>query len=114
MMKTISLELAKQNINSAMYHRNPAYSDTVCDNNRQDEIFQHGKLQEYQLAGGGKIENVKYYLSGNYTSHEGIITGSEQNKYTFSARIGTTIKNKLAIDATYRWNYQENLNNQSE
>ena len=109
-----SLQLAKDNIKSPIYQYYPEYSDTLCDHNRQDEIFQMGKLQEYQLSGGGKMKNTTYYLSGNYTNHVGILKGSEHDKFNFTARVGTTIKNRLAISGSYRWSYQENLNNQNE
>ena len=109
-----SLQLAKGKINSPIYQYYPGYSDTLCDHKRQEEVFQLGRLQEYQLSGGGQFKTFNYYLSGNYTTHKGVVKKSEQNKYNFTARVGTTIKNKLAVNLSYRWSYQENTNNQNE
>ncbi|HNW50006.1 MAG TPA: SusC/RagA family TonB-linked outer membrane protein, partial [Prolixibacteraceae bacterium] len=109
-----SLDLAKKTIGSPIRIYYPAYSDTLCDNDRQDEVFRMGLFQEYQLAGSGKLSNIKYYLSGNYTDHRGILEGSEFSKYTFLAHASTNIKGKLALDLSYRGSYQENSNNQNE
>jgi TonB-linked SusC/RagA family outer membrane protein len=110
----LSLVLAKQNIKSGIRTRYPEYSPSLCNNNRQKEIFNNGLLQEYQLSGGGKKGKVNYYLSGNYTDHKGIIKNTQLKKYTLLARAGTKIKNKLALDLSYRFNYQQNINNQNE
>ncbi|MFA9388671.1 MAG: SusC/RagA family TonB-linked outer membrane protein [Prolixibacteraceae bacterium] len=109
-----SLQLAKTNIKSNIYKYYPEYSDTLCDHNRQDEIFQMGNLQEYQLSGGGKLNKTTWYLSGNYSDHAGILIGTSQKKYGFSSRVGTNIGRKLALSFSYRWSHQENVNNLSE
>jgi TonB-linked SusC/RagA family outer membrane protein len=109
-----SLNLANKTIKSDIKNYYPGYSQSLCNNNSQKEVFKNGKLQEYQLSGGGNLGKVTYYLSGNYLNHKGIIEGSSLEKYSFMAHLGTTIKGKLAIDLSYRWNYQENINNQNE
>ena len=109
-----SLQLASENIGNEMKDVYPEFTESLCSHNRQKEIFQPGIINEYQISGGSKINKINYYLSGNYLNHEGIIKGTEQQKYLFSTRISTTLKNKLAININYRWNYQENINNQNE
>ncbi|MFA9392951.1 MAG: SusC/RagA family TonB-linked outer membrane protein [Prolixibacteraceae bacterium] len=109
-----SLQSVSENIDSKMKDVYPEFTESICSHNRQKEIFQPGILSEYQVSGGRKINKVNYYLSGNYSSHKGIIIGTEQKKYLFSTRISTTFKNKLALNINYRWNYQENINNQNE
>jgi len=109
-----SLDLGKQNIKATSRNYFPEYTSELCSHDRQEEIFQKGYLQEYQLSGGGKLSNINYYLSGNYAKHQGIVKESSQEKYTFSARVGTTIGHKLALNISYRWNYQDNINNQNE
>lgn len=109
-----SLGLAQENIsaNAALYY--PEYSRNLADVDRQNEIFQTGLLKEYQLSGGGKLANWNYYLSGNYSDHKGVVKQSEQQKYSFTSRIGTTFNNKLALNLSYRGSYQTNKNNQNE
>jgi TonB-dependent starch-binding outer membrane protein SusC len=92
----------------------PEISDLQCDRNWQDYIFSPGQLQEYQLSGSGRLDKLKYYLSGNYGKHQGIISQSEYERYTLAARLGTNLGKHLAIGLAYRGSYQKNLNNQDE
>lgn len=108
-----SLQLAQQNINSNLYLYYPAYSDTLCDHNRQNEIFRNGIVNEYQLSGGSNVKGLKYYWSGNYTEQTGILPGSAYQRATFTTRLSKTFGNKLALSASYRGSYQNNENNQN-
>lgn len=109
-----SLDLAQKNIKSTIRNRYPEYSPELCDHSRQDEIFQSGLSQEYQLSGSGKVGPVGYYASGNYTNQTGIIENTGFERLTFLTHLSTNIKKKLALDISYRCNYQENINNQNE
>ncbi|HPR34000.1 MAG TPA: TonB-dependent receptor plug domain-containing protein, partial [Prolixibacteraceae bacterium] len=109
-----SLDLAQQNIKSSIRNRYPEYTPSLCDHNRQDEIFQSGLSQVYQLSGSGKVGAVGYYASGNYTNQTGIIENSGFERYTFLTHLSTNIRKKLALDVSCRCNYQENTNNQNE
>lgn len=108
-----SLQLAKQNINSNLYLYYPPYSDTLCDHNRQNEIFSKGIVNEYQLSGGGNAKELRYYWSGNYTGQTGILSGSAYQRATFTTRLSKTFGKKLALSASYRGSYQNNENNQN-
>ncbi len=92
----------------------PAYSDSLCDKNLQDAIFSNGSVQEYQLSASGTQKMLKYYFSGNYTDHKGILPNSQYNRYTFSARVGRLFWKRLAIDIGYRGSWQTNKNNQDQ
>ncbi|MCF8360801.1 MAG: SusC/RagA family TonB-linked outer membrane protein [Prolixibacteraceae bacterium] len=109
-----SLDMAQQTIKSNIRKRYPEYTPTLCDHNRQDEIFRSGLSQEYQLSGSGKAGPIGYYASGNYTNQTGIIENTGFERYTFLTHLSTNIRKKLAIDVSYRCNYQENINNQNE
>jgi len=56
----------------------------------QDEIFRTGLTQNYQLGASGATETVNYYVSGNYTKQEGMVTGMDYTSY--SARANVEIK----------------------
>lgn len=56
----------------------------------QDEIFRTGLTQNYQLGASGATETVNYYVSGNYTKQEGMVTGVDYTSY--SARTNVEIK----------------------
>ena len=95
-----------------MYY--PDYTDTLCDHNRQEEIFSPGSVQNYQLSSSGSIKKIKYYLSGNYTGQKGILPYAEYKRYTLSARLGRTFGNRLAFSLAYRGSEQENKDNQDQ
>ncbi|MFA9389982.1 MAG: SusC/RagA family TonB-linked outer membrane protein [Prolixibacteraceae bacterium] len=109
-----SLELANANIKTPLIKYQPAYTDSLCSHNRQNEIFNRGALQEYQLSGSGVKKTIKYYLSGNYGKQTGILNGSEYQRITFNTRLSKTFGDKLIVDLSYRPSYQLNKNNQNE
>ncbi len=92
----------------------PAYSDSLCNHNRQEEIFSNGSVQEYQLSASGSQKNLNYYFSGNYTNQKGVLPQSQYSRYTFSGRLGRLFWKRLAIDIGYRGSRQTNNNNQDE
>ncbi|MBN2165600.1 MAG: SusC/RagA family TonB-linked outer membrane protein [Marinilabiliaceae bacterium] len=109
-----SLDYALETNSSKLRYNNPPYSDTLCNHNRQEEIFKNGLMQEYQLSGSGVRNSIKYYLSGNLTRHEGILPGSIYQRGTVTTRISRNFGSKLALDLSYRSSFQNNRNNQNE
>jgi TonB-dependent starch-binding outer membrane protein SusC len=107
-----ALDSAYSKLSLSLKNLYPVYSDTLSDHNRQDEIFSTGFIQEYQLSASGSARKLKYYLSGNYTDHAGILPNSEYKRYTLYSKFGRTFGNKFAIDLSYRGSFQENKNNQ--
>ncbi len=109
-----SLDSAHSKMRIGLRNYYPVYSDTLCNRNWQKEIFSPGKVQEYQLDASGSKRLFKYYFSGNYTDHKGILPNSEYKRYTFSTRIGRSFWKRMAVDLTYRGSVQENKNNQDQ
>jgi len=70
----------------------------------QDEVFQTGVSQDYQLSLKGGSATSNYYVSGNYIDQTGIVLGSKAAKYlvrsNFSTSLGTKIKFDLNLFAT--------------
>jgi TonB-linked SusC/RagA family outer membrane protein len=107
-----SLDSAYSKINSPLKYWYPAMSDTICSSDRQSDIFSPGYIQEYQLSASGTRKKLKYYLSGNYLDHDGIVPNSEYRRYTYSSRFGRVFFKSLALEINYRGSLQENKNNQ--
>ena len=114
-----TLELSDANIRTKFYRekdyqRYPYYindfGDTISSDNFQDEIFQLGQIEEYQLSGKGSFKGVDYYLSGNFYNHKGIVTNSNYKKYSFTANLSKNIGDKVAIRLLYKSGYQNNQN----
>ncbi|HLU94436.1 MAG TPA: SusC/RagA family TonB-linked outer membrane protein [Membranihabitans sp.] len=70
--------------------------------NWEDEIFQTGLRQDYQLSISGGSERMKYYLSGNYTNNEGFVKGEGYE----SIRARLNIENQVADFLTIGINTQ--------
>ncbi|MDF7812125.1 TonB-dependent receptor [Hymenobacter sp. YC55] len=61
----------------------------------QDEAFRTGVTQSYQVAASGANENVNYYVSGNYTSQQGMVVGLGYKRYSARANVEIKANNRL-------------------
>ncbi|MBD0254755.1 MAG: TonB-dependent receptor [Cytophagales bacterium] len=61
----------------------------------QDEAFRTGLMQNYQLSASGANDFVNYYVSGNYTDQEGIMTGLDYKRYSARANVEVKASNKF-------------------
>ncbi|MCC9165478.1 SusC/RagA family TonB-linked outer membrane protein [Pontibacter harenae] len=88
---------------------NPAWTnpETLGEGtNYQDELFRTAPIQNYQLSWSGGSENSTLYVSGGYFQQDGIVIGSDFERYTFRVntdhKIGTRVKigNTLQLSTT--------------
>ncbi|MEK6476564.1 TonB-dependent receptor [Catalinimonas sp. 4WD22] len=63
----------------------------------QDEIFQQGAIQNYQLSVSGGNENVRYYVSGVVYDQKGIIINSDFSRYSITSNLDIDATDKLKI-----------------
>lgn len=63
----------------------------------QDEIFRSAPIQNYQLTVTGGDEKSKYMFSGGYFSQDGIIIGSDYERYSARAKIDSDLTKWLKI-----------------
>jgi TonB-linked SusC/RagA family outer membrane protein len=80
--------------------------------NWQDEMFDLGTFQEYNLAFSGGMENLSYLVSGSYLKDVGIIKPAEYDRYTFRANINSKLNKRISIvsDAYLTHTYRSNVN----
>ncbi len=64
----------------------------------QDEVFQRGISQDYQLSLNGGSATSNYYLSGNYIDQTGIVLGSKAAKYLVRSNVSTNLGSKIRFD----------------
>lgn len=74
----------------------PAYADNGSDTDWQDQIFQNGGIQNYQLSVSGGSEAVNYYVSGAIFGQTGIIRGSTYDRYSIASNVNFKISNKVS------------------
>jgi TonB-linked SusC/RagA family outer membrane protein len=63
----------------------------------QNEIFQPGLSQNYQISMSGTSNNTNYYLSGGYTSQVGAVRSSEMERGNFKINLDQKVNDWLKI-----------------
>ncbi|WP_179351636.1 SusC/RagA family TonB-linked outer membrane protein [Winogradskyella vidalii] len=63
----------------------------------QDEVFQSGFSQNYQLSLSGRSNKTNYYVSAGYVSQEGAIRSSELDRSNFKINLDQEINDWLKI-----------------
>lgn len=59
----------------------------------QDEFFRNGIVQDYSLNVSGGTDNTSYLFSGGYMNQEGIVTGTDYERFSFRANVESKINN---------------------
>ncbi len=78
----------------------------------QDQIFQTGVIQNYQMSASGGSSNARYFVSANYIDHKGILLRSSQKKYSVRSNISADLSKKVRLDFNLFAGRIDGLNNQ--
>jgi len=91
-------------------------SSAVVNTDWQDEIFRTAKMQNYQLQFMGGTEKMQYALIGNYYNQEGILKGSNYERYSFRLNTSADIKKWLKVgeNISYTYGVRDVLSEQDE
>lgn len=87
--------LNKQQFTEYIQDTNPDFTALDGNTDWQDEIFQTGNIQNYQLGISGGSENVNYYLSGTVFDQKGIIMNSGFKRYSVTSNIDIQASEKF-------------------
>lgn len=63
----------------------------------QNEVFQRGRSQNYQLSISGKHDNTTYYVSGGWTQQEGAVRSAEMDRYNFKINFDQKLNKWLSV-----------------
>jgi len=80
-------------------------ANPTTDTDWQDEIFQTGVVSSINLAARGGSESTQYMVSGGYFSQEGIIIGSDFQRYSMRANVDQKINSKIKLGANLYASY---------
>jgi TonB-linked SusC/RagA family outer membrane protein len=69
--------------------------------NWQDEIYETGVMQNYNLAMSGAMENLRYMVSANYLDHQGILKNSQYNRLSLRTNINADIAKWVDFGLNY-------------
>jgi TonB-linked SusC/RagA family outer membrane protein len=78
-------------------------SHLIQGTNWQDEIFQSGILQEYNLRVSGGNTGGWHSLSGNYTNQDGIILGSGYERFSVATNLGRKVHKWIELGTTINY-----------
>ena len=67
------------------------------DTDWKDAAFQNGLSQSHSVAVSGGSDKVRYYLSGNYTTQEGIVKGDKYDRLGVKANINVQTTDWLKV-----------------
>ncbi len=76
----------------------------------QDQIFQRGVTQNYDVGVSGGGAKTTYYISGNFIDQSGIVKRSSMNRYTFRSNISTQVGERLKVDLNMTAGQSKGLN----
>jgi TonB-linked SusC/RagA family outer membrane protein len=71
----------------------------------QDAIFRLAPVQNYQLSAAGGTEKIKYLLSGGYFGQEGIIIGSDYQRFNIRSNIDVQLTERIKLGTTVTASY---------
>jgi TonB-dependent starch-binding outer membrane protein SusC len=77
--------------------QNTDWSQYTANTDWQNEIFQPGRSQNYQLSMSGKNDNTSYYISGGWVQQEGTVRSAEMDRYNFKTNLEQKVNNWLTI-----------------
>lgn len=95
------------NINAG---RNPVYVNPGTlgqGTDWQNELFRTAPMANYQLSFSGGNDRTRYAVSGGYFTQEGIVTGSDFQRFSFRNNIESDVKKYLTLGANVSYSHME-------
>lgn len=91
-------------------------SSLVQNTDWQDEIFRNAKISNYQLSFLGGSEKMRYSLIGSYFNQEGIVKGSDYERYTIRVNSSADVKPWLTVGENFSFSHsnQNTISEQDE
>jgi TonB-linked SusC/RagA family outer membrane protein len=88
--------LANDAVNNIPEPLPPIYdASNSVNTNWQDEVFRTGIVQNHSLSFSGGDETTNYLVSGEYYDEEGVVTGSQFQRYSFRFNLDKSISDRV-------------------
>ncbi len=65
----------------------PNYQYLGSNTDWQDVIYRQGFISNNQLSLSGGTEDIRFYISGTYFDQDGVVIGSDYNRYSFNSNL---------------------------
>lgn len=88
--------------------KNPVYASPISlgtGTDWQSAIFQTAPIASYQLSSTGGTEKTKFAVSGGYFTQDGIIIGSDFNRYSFRVNLDNQVSDRISIGNNFSYTY---------
>lgn len=69
----------------------------------QDEVYETGVMQNYQLAISGATDKLRYLVSGNFLDHQGILLNSGYTRASLRANLAADITDWVDFGLNYAY-----------
>lgn len=82
------------------FGRNPVYVNPTTlgkGTDWQEELFRMAPIADYQLSFSGGDEKTNYSISGGYFTQDGIVIGSDFERYSFRVNLERDLSDRLNI-----------------
>jgi TonB-linked SusC/RagA family outer membrane protein len=76
---------------------NPNYENFGSNTDWQDVVYRPGYISNNQLSVSGGSDDIRYYVSGTYFDQEGVVIGSDYNRYTINSNLDMSPKEFLNL-----------------
>lgn len=73
------------------------WSQHTANTDWQNEVFQNGRSQNYQLALSGKHDKTTYYISGGWMQQFGAVRSAEMDRYNFKVNFDQEVNKWIKI-----------------
>jgi TonB-linked SusC/RagA family outer membrane protein len=93
---------AQVNAKLAPVYTNP--SSLGEGTNWQKELFRKASISNYQVSLAGGNEKTRYALGGGYFKQNGIVQGSDFDRYSFKLNLDTDVSRRLKVGTNLAYN----------
>ena len=83
----------------------PENAASLANNDWQDLVYQTALTHSHQISVSGGTEQTKVYSSLNYMNQEGIIKGSNYNRFALRINGDQKLSKKLSLSASIAYSY---------
>lgn len=82
--------------------------DPAINTDWQEEVLRVAPIMNHELSVSGGDEKTNFYISGRYFNQQGIVLGSDYEKYNGRVNVDHNISKKLKVGARIGINYSAN------
>ena len=86
----------------------PVDANYNVDTNWQDQVFRKGSFSQYDLNASGGNDKTKFFISGQYSTQEGILVGNKLQRIATRFNVDHQANDKLTLGANVALSRNQN------